>query len=839
MSAPPTPTTTTEKGASSGFTPLVAVVDFHHARGPEVETWFGVEEGRDPAAEYDWTLLPFMALSDGAHALTEDFSYFTLLRPAITTASPNPAPATSLFGISCTRQMDAAQLLVRPPDVTRSTVQKAVVVIADSPQYFGVLRERLSVVTKAWFAQREFTDVEILRRFQESLADEKARGLMHEDEDRDQYLGLSLRELVREFRWQTLVLLKCCLLQPKFSLISLIPGLLRNLQDSAGPELDSYEKSLTTPTSLRTSDRNSLLSYMGLPLQIFGKGSLFGPYTPLQQLDILADFGTKSYIVGSTNSLLLQQKDRYSDILINLDEGTINITSPSLKAALQLSTPDRRWIDFITQNVNDTWDDANPSRPKTMGYVGSEEFIRVQFEEYLLSLIASVKYRAHLAKHAHNPRIMLLPDIEGDPSTDFGPDFIDAWTRTENHRLWAAHTDSHLFDIIEPRHPCAGGLTIDDIQRRITQQVQDLHWDERFAVGKEVLGRNLAAGREKASTLFNKLYADMEGMREAQRRKNEEARAAHHSNHNHNHNPAGDGQHGEKNGTATTPAVGVDLAKAQQTMQAVGSKAGAFVNSWAAWAGEKRRAAAAGWGKSSTTTSTTTNSSSSGGDNTPTSPSGTSSGWGASWGRAAGSKNRTSQAPAAAPTLSNDAATTTTTTPSVEKSTNRTSISSLPFRNNHNKTVEYSTADPESRPLNRNSGASISTTISDRSFGLGTVASTPTTTATTTATTTSVHAPGDGSATPTPALSSSAKTNGTGTGARTETETETANVPAASAEKVGEVSPPSSVHEKKKNGKEEEEEEEASPSPHPNAATDDAAEAKGAWETTTTTTTTR
>lgn len=57
---------------------------------------------------------------------------------------------------------------------------------------------------------------------------------------------------------------------------------------------------------------------MGLPLQIFGKGSMFGPYTPLQQLDLLADYGTKSYLVGSTNSLLLQQKDRYSDILINV-----------------------------------------------------------------------------------------------------------------------------------------------------------------------------------------------------------------------------------------------------------------------------------------------------------------------------------------------------------------------------------------------------------------------------------------------------------------------------------------------------------------------------------------
>lgn len=48
--------------------PLVTVIDFHHARGPEVESWFGAAEGADPAVDYNWSLLPFMALSDGAHA---------------------------------------------------------------------------------------------------------------------------------------------------------------------------------------------------------------------------------------------------------------------------------------------------------------------------------------------------------------------------------------------------------------------------------------------------------------------------------------------------------------------------------------------------------------------------------------------------------------------------------------------------------------------------------------------------------------------------------------------------------------------------------------------------
>src|ERR1700710_2457609 len=99
-----------------------------------------------------------MALSDGSHAATEDFSYFSL-RKSLTvpfstaedrdaevhpedTEGQSPARAPSLFGISCTRQLDSRDLLVRPDDVTRSTVQKAVVVIADNPQRFGELREK-------------------------------------------------------------------------------------------------------------------------------------------------------------------------------------------------------------------------------------------------------------------------------------------------------------------------------------------------------------------------------------------------------------------------------------------------------------------------------------------------------------------------------------------------------------------------------------------------------------------------------------------------------------------------------------------------------------------------
>lgn len=60
---------------------------------------------------------------------------------------------TSLFGLSCTRQIRADKLRVKSSEVTRSFVQKAVVVLVDNPGALGQLRERLAAITAAWFAQ--------------------------------------------------------------------------------------------------------------------------------------------------------------------------------------------------------------------------------------------------------------------------------------------------------------------------------------------------------------------------------------------------------------------------------------------------------------------------------------------------------------------------------------------------------------------------------------------------------------------------------------------------------------------------------------------------------------
>ena len=369
---------------------------------------------------------------------------------------------------------------------------------------------------------------------------------------------------------------------------------------------------------------------------------MFGPYTPLQQLDLLADSGTKSYVAGSTNSLLLQHKNRYSDILVNvislslpikahlilltvqglqLDDDTIAISSPSLRSALALSAADRRWIDFLVQAVNDTWDDAHPDRPKTHGFMGSEEFIRLQFEEYLLALLSCMKYHEELdsllspSASSSSPSSPLPTNgettprrsesqlrafnIEGDPALEFNAEFLAQWKRTPNYALFYRLTsDALLYSIVEPRHPCAGGLTIDDIQRRLSQQVADLHLDERVREGRDLLNRHLSTGQKKVTAAISSFWADIDAMREAQQKRNEEQQQR--QSMTTTDELAVEQQQEETSATSSMPSVStmlnlpispprVDLAQTQASVSSVGQKASTYLSSWTAWAGEKRK----------------------------------------------------------------------------------------------------------------------------------------------------------------------------------------------------------------------------------------------------------
>ncbi|KAH9924315.1 transport protein Avl9-domain-containing protein [Epithele typhae] len=470
----------------------IALVDFNHLVGPKIDFSRGDIFDDEEIAK----ILPFLALPDGAHLTTEDYSYFHLV-PSV----PNPS---TIFGISCNRQISAADLLVKGPDVTRSTVQKAVVVLASKP-VFGPVRDRLGVITRTLFSQRDFTDVSILDDFYSSL-EVSLRGQMTES---GLYMGTSLKELVHNFRQRTLTLVKALMLQRKvmfyghpverlctyqYSLVTLVPGLFHSLEDCGSPPLATRAATLQKPNSLKTSDPKSMMAYMGLPLDLFGRDSFFQPYLPLQQLDLLKD--TPSWLCGSTNSIVTQQKD--IDLLVNIETGAIEFRTPSVERMVALTAADRKWMDDIVTDVNNQY--TTDSEMTGMHFKGSDDYIRQKFEEYLMAALSTVKYATFLGK-GQNSGVMIADGGDSNAVADFNPVWLQEFRKTQSHEVWERVTDSMLFDIIEARHPCGEKPTVvSDIGLRLSEGIQELKLDQQLAPTREAISRTLAAG---STNFFN------------------------------------------------------------------------------------------------------------------------------------------------------------------------------------------------------------------------------------------------------------------------------------------------------------------------------------------------
>ncbi|GAA5991714.1 hypothetical protein JCM10908_001104 [Rhodotorula pacifica] len=670
----------------------VVCVGFDHTLGPNIEFAYPDQLAHNHDLNKN---LPFLALPDGAHARDEDYSYFHLLVPTL-------APDRTIFGISCNRQIPANQLLRKGKEVTRSTVQKAIVILASKP-VFGALRDKLGVVTRSFFAQRNFDDKSILvdlfnsfqaaakaaaesaqlkreereqreleeeareeeerqrerkaavdrkgkgratdadtggdgagdghgdggagagdgspgvlaqssndsdsaspapvpssspsppptttpfdrasqppvsprtrtsrlnsaesasasasrrQRFRSSTnsTDKEPRGSEPEaeppgsplpeekeraaEESGEMYMGTSLRELVYRFRFKTLMLLKLLMLQRRvmfyaantpveqlctfqYSLVTLIPALLTNLEDSASPTLDERSKRRKKPSSLRTSDKYSLIRYLGLPLDVFGKDSFFQPYLPLQQIDLLK---TRSYLVGTTNSIFQQQRDCHIDVLVNIDSATLEILNPKLTSLVTLTAADRKWMDEIVTLVDQSWNAADPSRPLGQGFVGSDDFIRAKFEEYVCSLLACVKFGEFLSKERGERVEMLLsaPELESYNPSSFNEAFIKAFKHTAAYESWDRMTDEVIFDLVEPKHPMEGKTNpIEDVGIRLVHGLHDSLQDVTLPNLSQLPGNlnlqniNLAPlpmkARERLSKGWNSGWEAMEQLRE-------------------------------------------------------------------------------------------------------------------------------------------------------------------------------------------------------------------------------------------------------------------------------------------------------------------------------------
>lgn len=469
----------------------LCLVDFHHVRGPEVQWWKSNYHSHYDQDDKLFRNLPFQALPDGSHLFEETFSNFNLVYDFKSSASldsladiesftGNPNHLETLFGCLCVRQVKTADLsaeeLERNKDITRSIVQKAVVVISRKQPIFTKIKEKLSIITHSYFQQANFTNFDVLEDLFHNLndlfklaEDEDHKSPLLPDESmllenqknekqEEFYVNLNLRHILHQFRSNLLVILKALLLEKKVliysnnnldlltqfqnNLIALIPDLLNHLELSGCPLSDYTEKysPLTKPNSLKTNDRQSMLRFFGLPLQVFNtKGSFWNPYLPLQQLDELT---AETFMVGCSNLLIANQLSQfYVDVLVNLD--TSQVSYPHGKPdELILSANDKK---FITSLLS--------AHQNGESFVGSDDHFRYQFEDYIRSLLATTRLSQYMARFKSAPPGF---DVETNRQLgnlkSFGDHFVQAWFHTRNYKIWDALCDEFIFNFHEPCH---------------------------------------------------------------------------------------------------------------------------------------------------------------------------------------------------------------------------------------------------------------------------------------------------------------------------------------------------------------------------------------------------
>ncbi|XP_063062604.1 late secretory pathway protein AVL9 homolog [Engraulis encrasicolus] len=189
----------------------------------------------------------------------------------------------------------------------------------------------------------------------------------------------------------------------------------------------------------------------GLPLAIFTKGYLCLPYMALQQHHLLSDVTVRGFVAGATNILFRQQR-HLSDAIVDVEEARILIHDPELRRLLNLSTADLRFADYLVKHVTENREDVFLDGT---GWEGGDEWIRAQFNLYVLSLLSSTLQQ-------DNEKLL----------ADYGAPFVSAWKITHNFRVWYSNKHPAMAEIT-PGHPFLGQYSVADMKLRLSHNVQN------------------------------------------------------------------------------------------------------------------------------------------------------------------------------------------------------------------------------------------------------------------------------------------------------------------------------------------------------------------------------
>ncbi|XP_013409171.1 late secretory pathway protein AVL9 homolog isoform X2 [Lingula anatina] len=250
-------------------------------------------------------------------------------------------------------------------------------------------------------------------------------------------------------------------------------------------------ESPNSPTRLKVKVRpmspiNFVVDECGFPLSIFTKGSLCHPYLSLQFLDLLEEVNVRSFVIGATN-VLFRQKKHLTDVIVETEESKITIHDSELKRQLALSTADLRFADYLLKTVEG---DSTDAYLDGTSWEGGDEWVRVQFKVYLMSLLATVQKG------------------EQKQLEDFNLHFVNAFKTTHNYKVWTTGQHPEI-DALDAGHPFQGSFNIADMRLKVATSLQSSERGKKVNAAVSNTGKAVGGAFSSAKTAVSSWFSGL------------------------------------------------------------------------------------------------------------------------------------------------------------------------------------------------------------------------------------------------------------------------------------------------------------------------------------------
>ncbi|KAJ1656354.1 hypothetical protein IWQ61_004057 [Dispira simplex] len=429
---------------------------------------------------WNWDI-PGIWQVEGAHKHEVDMCFFHL--PTLPREDdPSLAPEqTAYFGISSYRQISSNDLLVKTSDITRTFVQKAVVLILTQP-VFGYIQDQIADITQLYFGQRDFTRTDILQTFYKQIVNHLQPPLPNEYYTTNTALGFC----VNSFKSHSLALLKLLLAGAKvlcvddraehlcrfqYSLLSIFPSvfpsLYRRLFASESTNGDIID---TTGIS-----KQPLVSFV----ELFDNHSLLEPYFPMVELKRLEASDIMSCLAGTSNEWVVKNATKNFDVVIDLKSSRIDYINPVMMEVAALTSADRKFMGKLMKNkesppIPGVGKKSRTSFDELVLDDYREDKLRVIFQDYVERFLCTVQWtRAHRTSHS----------IMEALKNDYGQSFLKRWLASTVYANWCHRVPAGLkVDVTHLGHPGSGASVFEDTRMLLLEQLDQSKLSSRIPI---------------------------------------------------------------------------------------------------------------------------------------------------------------------------------------------------------------------------------------------------------------------------------------------------------------------------------------------------------------------